>query len=193
MAFKWLSGNSYQSIATHSTISNLSIAETSTHHELGFMTALPSDIIPEIFSYLDQKSSLECMAVCRYWYDAVPQHVEKLWYSLRLHSRDAYMDHQRRERCVGKHVKEVVLEPPRSSFQVEEQEVYILIQKVSEWGCTSIRKLGISSHYHQRQLWLLMVHFRAAFVYYDKSKIVHGTHTTTGPTSNPHKDVKSSV
>ncbi|KAI8137054.1 hypothetical protein BJV82DRAFT_367035 [Fennellomyces sp. T-0311] len=145
MVFKWFSGTFIQSASEYNSTDSAPIAESTSHHEFGFMTALPSDLIPEVLSYLDQSDSLECMAVCRYWYDAIPQYAQNIWKEVHFRTRDAYMAHQRRERCLGRHVKGVVLEPPESSFQVEEQEVHILIQKVLEYGCTNITSLELLS------------------------------------------------
>ncbi|KAI8145781.1 hypothetical protein BJV82DRAFT_666346 [Fennellomyces sp. T-0311] len=105
----------------------------------GFPTELPADITFIIFSYLDQQDCLNCMAVCRAWYDIVPHCAQLAWESVRFHPRDFAAHHQRREKCLGSHVKTVVLD----SFL--EQQLYDMMQQLLDWGCAEIHSLEITN------------------------------------------------
>ncbi|KAI8137153.1 hypothetical protein BJV82DRAFT_718421 [Fennellomyces sp. T-0311] len=74
-----------------------------------FMTALPFDIVSEIFSYLDQDDCLNSMAACRSWYDRVPIYSTQLWRKVQLETGDRRLKNQRFLRCLGPHVRKVVL------------------------------------------------------------------------------------
>ncbi|KAI8148408.1 hypothetical protein BJV82DRAFT_265203 [Fennellomyces sp. T-0311] len=106
---------------------------------LGFITALPSDIVIEIFVHLSQQDSLTCMAVCRDWYSIVPQYAQDLWKELRLSERDASSNHQRRYQCLGSHVKTVIVKPTRKSKRVDEKVLHAIMIKLLQWGCTEIK------------------------------------------------------
>ena len=106
---------------------------------LGIMAILPSDIIFEIFSYLDQHDCLTYMAICRYWYAMVPEYAQEVWASVRFSTQDVLNENKRRIRCLGNHVKRVILD-----IQDDEQALYHTMHKLHVWGCTGIEELGTS-------------------------------------------------
>ncbi|KAI8145173.1 hypothetical protein BJV82DRAFT_667073 [Fennellomyces sp. T-0311] len=107
--------------------------------QLSFMNVLHCDITIEIFSLLTQQDCLMCMSVCRDWYYAIPQYTQSAWKVLRLRQQDASKDHHRRERCLGSHVKRVVLQSVEDVD--EERPSSILMQRLVDWGCTKIESL----------------------------------------------------
>ena len=107
--------------------------------QLGFLSALSSDIVLKIFSYLTQQDCLTCMAVCRDWYATVPQYSQDTWEELQLDWRDASIDHQRRQQCLGSHVKRVSI---KSMSDKEDLSSITLMQRLLDWKCTRIQSLG---------------------------------------------------
>ena len=103
----------------------------------GFIGRLPLDILPTIFSYLNQHECLTCMAVCRAWLTIVPEYAKSVWSTLRLYPRDLQLRNQYRKLCLGSHVKRVYLTKFRS-----DQDLYRMVQKIIQWGCTHIESLS---------------------------------------------------
>ncbi|KAI8137052.1 hypothetical protein BJV82DRAFT_636983 [Fennellomyces sp. T-0311] len=104
--------------------------------QLGFMAALHPDIVFEILSFLDQADCLTCMAVCRDWYQTIPKYSEGIWTILKFNARDVQEENQRQIRCLGEHVKSVSLDAFES-----ESDVYYVLHKLFDWGCTKIKCL----------------------------------------------------
>ncbi|KAI8136765.1 hypothetical protein BJV82DRAFT_675644 [Fennellomyces sp. T-0311] len=100
--------------------------------------ALPSDIVMEIFSLLEQRDFLTCMAVCRDWYDFIPYCAKDVWAAVRFGVHDIRMENKRQIRCLGEHVKTVVLDTLA-------EDLYNLMNKLFEWGCTKIKTLELRS------------------------------------------------
>ena len=107
--------------------------------QLGFLSALYRDIVLEIFSYLTQQDCLTCMAVCRDWYATVPQYAQNIWKEIQLDRRDASIDHQRQQQCLGSHVKRVSI---TSTSDKEDLSSITLMQRLLDWKCTRIQSLG---------------------------------------------------
>ncbi|KAI8142873.1 hypothetical protein BJV82DRAFT_612545 [Fennellomyces sp. T-0311] len=119
------------------------IGEITTDDELGFMAALPADVVLEIFSLVSQQDCLRCMTVCRAWDNVIPQYMQHVWKQLTLGSSDAYKSYKRRERCLGNHVKHVILDA--SSITPGKSELYCLMQRLLDWECTAIESLEIKT------------------------------------------------
>ncbi|KAG2228332.1 hypothetical protein INT45_011124 [Circinella minor] len=87
---------------------------TSTNTNFSYlMNSLPFDIVNEIFSYLSQDDCINSMAVCRSWYERVPVYSFHLWRKIELLSGDqnTRLKNQRFLRCLGPHVRQVILSP----------------------------------------------------------------------------------
>ena len=131
-------------LATFNMVTTSPIANGSHHatgNQLKFMNALPSDIIIEIFSFLTQQDSLTCMAVCRDWYDFIPQYAQDLWKELHLDLGDLLKDHKRREKLLGSHVESVVIKQGRTVVAKDVLDASS-IHKLRAWGCTNIQFIG---------------------------------------------------
>ncbi|KAI8146611.1 hypothetical protein BJV82DRAFT_392252 [Fennellomyces sp. T-0311] len=126
-------------MAIDDTITNATVSEMTAYRQLGFMAALPSEIVQQIFQYLNQRDCLVSMTVCRDWDAVVPQYSKSVWRELRLNFNDASRDYRRRERCLGDHVQSVILE---STAEERESGLYIMMRKVLDWGCHGIESLG---------------------------------------------------
>ena len=105
--------------------------------QLAFMNNLPSDILSLIFSHLSQKECLNCMAVCRAWYYALPLYTEPVWKAVTLNERDVQLLSKRRELCLGEHVKSVAFENI-----IGEDKLRILIQKLLGQNCKKVTSIG---------------------------------------------------
>ncbi|KAI8137032.1 hypothetical protein BJV82DRAFT_675196 [Fennellomyces sp. T-0311] len=119
------------------------VSENESHRQLGFIATLPSDIVLEIFSHLNQQDCLTSMAVCRDWYAAIPEYTRSIWKDLVFSERVA-RDHRRRELCLGSHVKNITIEPSEPG-PVVEQELRTLIHKLLDWGCTQVESIDLYS------------------------------------------------
>ncbi|KAI8138931.1 hypothetical protein BJV82DRAFT_628456 [Fennellomyces sp. T-0311] len=106
------------------------------NQQLGYMAALHPDIILTVFGYLTQDDCLRCMAVCRDWYDMVPQYSQSLWKKVCLSGQNAHKENQRQILCLGDHVKIVILD----TFD-DEQGLYRVMHKLFKWGCTQLISL----------------------------------------------------
>ncbi|KAI8137039.1 hypothetical protein BJV82DRAFT_636957 [Fennellomyces sp. T-0311] len=102
--------------------------------ELGFIGALPSEIITTIFFYLNRADCLTCMAVCRDWYHLIPQYVRNVWIKVTLCSHD--IQNMRLLRCLGDHIRTVTFYKLHA-----EEEVFQSLKKLLERRCTSIKNL----------------------------------------------------
>ncbi|KAI8140134.1 hypothetical protein BJV82DRAFT_229158 [Fennellomyces sp. T-0311] len=106
--------------------------------QLAFMSTMPSEIIPFVFSHLNQRDCMNCMAVCRSWYIRVPQYSRRIWEKLSLSIYDIHMDNRRFERCLGSHVRSI-------TFHVfDDEELHRMMQKLIHHGCTKVQSLGKS-------------------------------------------------
>ena len=108
--------------------------------QLAFMSLLTFDVVADIFSYLSRMDCLTCMAVCRDWYKNIPQYTEYAGREIELRMLDASIKHRRRERCLGQHVKRVVLRNVTDGDSKE--SLNILMQRLTQWNCTEIESLG---------------------------------------------------
>ncbi|KAI8142222.1 hypothetical protein BJV82DRAFT_669884 [Fennellomyces sp. T-0311] len=119
--------------------------ELTSNKQLGFLSALPNDVLFAIFEYLSKQDCLKCMAVCHDWYDAIPQYAQRAWEELLLDEWDAdRVHHQTFELFLGNHVKRVTITPSfQPSSSVQEHTLYALLQKLLDWGCTNIGSLDL--------------------------------------------------
>ncbi|KAI9485127.1 hypothetical protein BDB00DRAFT_942663 [Zychaea mexicana] len=85
-----------------------------------FTHVFPAETVTDIFSYLDQKECIECMEVCRRWYDLIPSFTTRVWHQLKVSSSSAGYDNDGNAisccwlqsniallQCLGPHVKDV--------------------------------------------------------------------------------------
>ncbi|KAI9496578.1 hypothetical protein BDB00DRAFT_807881 [Zychaea mexicana] len=116
--------------------------DTACQPQLTMMELFPFDIVVAIFSHLSQQDCLNAMAVCRNWCDRIPQYTEDNWRALRLSRRDinGMLNHRRRSRCLGKHVKCVNI-----CSIMKEHQVLAILRKLLAWGCTEIESLAFKS------------------------------------------------
>ncbi|KAI8138367.1 hypothetical protein BJV82DRAFT_295975 [Fennellomyces sp. T-0311] len=112
---------------------NDTLPKASLRQQLSFLNALPYDVVIKIVSFWTQQDCLTCMAVCRNWYHMIPQFTHNIWREIQLHSGDIHLDHQRRQRCLGGHVKRVVL---------LYMTPILLMQRLVDWDCTKVEDLG---------------------------------------------------
>ena len=89
--------------------STVVLTDISPEKQLAFFVALPSDIVLEIMSYLNQQDCLTCMTVCRDWDKVIPEYTRPVWSKLNIKTGDLHKYQRRRERCLGSHVKSVVI------------------------------------------------------------------------------------
>ncbi|KAI9494745.1 hypothetical protein BDB00DRAFT_927947 [Zychaea mexicana] len=84
---------------------------TTTRSTIGFMDALPFDIVSEIFSYLTQDDCIKSMSVSKSWYERVPIYCTHLWRTVELLPGDRHkrLKNQRFLQCLGPHVRKAVL------------------------------------------------------------------------------------
>ncbi|KAI7880938.1 hypothetical protein K492DRAFT_177532 [Lichtheimia hyalospora FSU 10163] len=82
-----------------------------THHELhDIWSRLTFDITWKILWQLDQHDIIEMMAVCRTWYEIVPQYSTRLFRRVTISGREQRLGLQKRKsKCLGPHVKTVVV------------------------------------------------------------------------------------
>ncbi|KAI7854582.1 hypothetical protein BDC45DRAFT_507609 [Circinella umbellata] len=98
----------------------------------GFLEKLSYDIISNIFLYLDQQDCLNCMAVCRQWFELIPHFTEDKWETLRLDGNG--INHYQKLN-LGKHVKHVFFDG------VPEDLLSNMMQKLLDSECTEIEFL----------------------------------------------------
>ncbi|KAI9492420.1 hypothetical protein BDB00DRAFT_873501 [Zychaea mexicana] len=103
---------------------------------LGFLDALPFDIICDIFLRLEQRDCLTCMAVCHAWRDRVPQYTKGVWTTLHLEQHKQYLENHRVAQCIGNHLKQVTL-----SGYDKDEELFTVLQKLISFGCFEVDSL----------------------------------------------------
>ncbi|KAI8143299.1 hypothetical protein BJV82DRAFT_612224 [Fennellomyces sp. T-0311] len=118
--------------------SNVPAQQPLSMQQFGFLGTLPSDIILSIFAFFNQQDCLTCMAVCRDWYNVVPQYAKSAWTTIHVQRNDGITENVRQIRCLGNHVKNVTLE------KLKEQDLCFIMHMLVEWGCTKIRYLELS-------------------------------------------------
>ncbi|KAI9246732.1 hypothetical protein BDA99DRAFT_576546 [Phascolomyces articulosus] len=108
---------------------------------VGFLNKFSFDIITQIFSYLNQRDCLNCMKVCRTWYNDIPQYTAENWRTLRISSQEVIhgLINQRLLRCLGNHVKNVIL------ITMNQDKVYTILQILKKSGCHGIESLEFFS------------------------------------------------
>ena len=90
---------------------NALMSVDTTHHELhDIWSRLTFDITWKILSQLDQHDIFEMMAVCRSWYEIVPQYSTRLFRRVTISGREQRLGLQKRKtKCLGPHVKTVIV------------------------------------------------------------------------------------
>ncbi|KAI8138075.1 hypothetical protein BJV82DRAFT_320772 [Fennellomyces sp. T-0311] len=112
--------------------------------QLGFISALPSDIVFEIFEYLNQRDCLACLTVCHDWYNIIPQYTQGIWKELRLDTRHASGDYQRLGRCLGRHVKHVIISRRnKQEQQIEQEQLHSIMRKLIDWECIEVESFEL--------------------------------------------------
>ncbi|KAI9246750.1 hypothetical protein BDA99DRAFT_592358 [Phascolomyces articulosus] len=108
---------------------------------VAFLNKFSFDIITQIFSYLNQRDCLNCMKVCRTWYNDIPQYTAENWRTLRISSQEVIhgLINQRLLRCLGNHVKNVIL------ITMNQDKVYTILQILQKSGCHGIESLEFFS------------------------------------------------
>ena len=86
--------------------------------------SLSFDILINIFSYLTKTDCLQCMAVCKTWYNDVPGYTENVWTEVDIRRfNTGILKKNLWLRFVGKHVK-------KSRFKVfENKKIFIWYYK----------------------------------------------------------------
>ena len=124
-------------------MNNSLVLRNGSHSPRRFMAPLSNDIIFQIVAQLDQQDCLTTMAVCRDWYYTIPFFTLDIWKNVKLSESDASMNNRRLERCLGPHVKSVIIGPRRGSACIQEEALIALLQKLFyQWECTNIQSLG---------------------------------------------------
>ncbi|KAI8137057.1 hypothetical protein BJV82DRAFT_675218 [Fennellomyces sp. T-0311] len=85
--------------------------------QIEFIATLPSDVVLEIFAYVDQQDCLTSITVCRDWYPAIPEPSTP-------------------QTMPGKPRKNVTVKPDREASggdRLSEQELHALMQKLFDW------------------------------------------------------------
>ncbi|KAI8140123.1 hypothetical protein BJV82DRAFT_623991 [Fennellomyces sp. T-0311] len=100
---------------------------------------LPADILLSVFKHFDRSDCLNSMAVCRIWYDNVPQYSQHLWKHLKMRRLDYYENNKRWQHCIGGHVKVVTFD--KSS----EDETLAMMQILIDCNCHEIEFLEFRS------------------------------------------------
>ena len=112
--------------------------------EYNILNVLPFDVVTNIFSYLAQEDCLTTMAVCKNWYDRVPGHSETLWKALKLGSYDMLMVNKRLGRCLGGHVKDVIMYFKEDDKKNDRKQLCNMMQFLLDHRCTEIESIGIA-------------------------------------------------
>ena len=80
------------------------------------------------------------MAVCRDWYNAIPQYTQPLWKELHLDSQDINKNHKRRNYCLGHHVKTVTLQALKN--EKDQLLLCTLVKQLITWKCSDVLTVG---------------------------------------------------
>ncbi|KAI9270574.1 hypothetical protein BDA99DRAFT_502150 [Phascolomyces articulosus] len=119
---------------------------------------LTYDISTLIFSYLTQQDCLKAMSVCKLWYDCVPQYSKDLWKTLKLEPRQLQIINRRHARCIGGHVKSVIIYGHKSDKN--EEYLYTMMQYLLDHECDEIESMEIVGCSTQRQLLIFLTLLR---------------------------------
>ena len=92
-----------------------------------FITILPSETIREIFSYVDQKDSVQCAYVCREWYHRIPAYSTTLWEHLEVSSTTWKFPNHCMIRCLGSHVQNVSIRQSNNTWNI--------LKRLDDLGC----------------------------------------------------------
>ncbi|KAI9268110.1 hypothetical protein BDA99DRAFT_504857 [Phascolomyces articulosus] len=118
--------------------------DTESHNQkFGFLDKFTFDIIAEIFSYLNQRDCLNCMATCRIWYNRVPEYTTSNWKTIQLFAHSAKINiKERLDHCLGSHVKHVTL------CKIQQNAFCTMLQRLKEGGCDEIESLELITCYN---------------------------------------------
>ena len=98
-----------------------------------FTLFIPSEIFSDILSHVTQMDCIECMTVCRRWYELIPQHGKDLWKELSISGMSWLRFNNAMLDCLGTHVEKV--------FIVWPQNIDSILQHLQRQKC-DIRSLG---------------------------------------------------
>ena len=83
-----------------------------------FTLLIPSEIFSDILSHIKQVDSIECMTVCRRWYNLIPQHGKDLWKELEISERSWPRFTNAMLKCLGTHVEKASIVRSENSDKI---------------------------------------------------------------------------
>ena len=86
-----------------------------------FTLFMPSEIFSDILSHVNQVDCIECMIVCRRWYELVPQCAKALWAELKISKKHWSRSNTALFECLGTHVKKVSISSSQSLNKILKQ------------------------------------------------------------------------
>ena len=94
---------------------------------------LPSEILAQIFSHVNQVDCFECMIVCRRWYELILQHAKDIWKELEISETSWPRFNNTMLACLGTHVEKVSIFGYETSYEI--------LQRLKDQEC-NIQYLG---------------------------------------------------
>lgn len=104
--------------------------------QLVFKQAVPFEVLANIFGMLTQADCLRCMSVSRTWYNAVPLYTRHCFRTVILKGNRGQVNNIRFQKCLGPHVKSVVL-----NLCDTQQQLEALISMLQRHNCDSVVQL----------------------------------------------------
>ncbi|KAI8138433.1 hypothetical protein BJV82DRAFT_630813 [Fennellomyces sp. T-0311] len=101
-----------------------------------FPSSLPSDIVLDILSYVDQRDYVECMHVSRQWYSEIPLYGLDTWKQLTI-SKSFSKTNKCMNNCLILHLKDVF---------IEELDAVPILKRLKYIGCT-LNSIDIKWHW----------------------------------------------
>ncbi|KAI7855691.1 hypothetical protein BDC45DRAFT_556343 [Circinella umbellata] len=101
---------------------------------------LSFDILINIFSYFTKTECLQCMGVCKAWYNNIPGYTENVWTEMKIcRYNTGVLKRSLWLHFIGKHVK-------RISFQEfrKQKDLFKILQKLVDYGCDNFQYLEFS-------------------------------------------------
>ncbi|KAI8149108.1 hypothetical protein BJV82DRAFT_590657 [Fennellomyces sp. T-0311] len=110
-----------------------------------FTFTLPPETIASIFRHLEKSDCLECMHVCRRWYNTVPDYARELWTQLRIAHGSWHRPNSCMLQCIGPHVRNV------SIREFHDTPVSVILNRLKHKECKIIY-LEIQGHSRLREM-----------------------------------------